>query len=461
VTSTNPATAVSGNIGAGNKRILFHRGETFNVGATIQVNKNGPGIIGAFGTGAKPVLVNTAAIATFSISSMATPTMTDWRLMDLKIEGSGFEGNSTGISGAGSISHLLISRLDIQNLNTGIKFSGSNLDAINNSGFTSPMWDGLFIVDSTVYNLTGTGSTGGNGFYLTGWRMAVMGNSIDNNLGGEHGMRSAYSDRSVWQHNTTRRVARAHMTLRAGGQGGSTLSHQIPGLVYTQKLLASENHFIGGAEAHAFGGTGPTNAISNGRAREQIWEKNLMVGGAGTNGFIGVTGSEITVRNNLILLDAACGWSPLNVGPYDTAYALSQGIPQPTNIWFFHNTVYHPSSTFFKVTMLIGDVLTNSELTFKNNLMYAPNNAVAQDGGDWIYNPNNTTVYRTPLNSSTLAAELNTSPRFTVNPPSAAAHLKPLTGSYAIGRATSAPVWSDYFGNAFPQGARDIGAVAH
>ena len=463
VTSTDPSAAVASHIGAGNKRILFARGETFSVGAQISINQPGPGIIGAFGSGAKPTLLNTAAIGTLALSSMTTPTISDWRLMDLKIDGNGFGGNSVGVYAAGSINNTLISRLDIQNTSSGIKFSPSNLDAINNSGggFTSPMWDGLFITDNTVYNLVGTGATGGNGFYVAGWRVAVMGNSIDNNLNGEHGMRSAYSDRSVWQHNTTQRVARAHMTLRSPGQGEATLAHQLPGLVYTQKLLASENRFIGGAEAHAFGGTGPTNAGSNGRAREEIWEKNLMLGGAGTNGFIGITGSEVTVRNNVLLMDPGCSWFPVNVGAYDTAYALSQGIPQPTNVWFYHNTVYYPSTAFFKLSMLIGDPLTNSELTYKNNLMYSPNNVVAQDGGDWLYNPNNITIFRNPLNSNTLATELHTSPNFTSTPPNSAVHVRPLAGSYAIGRAASLPVWSDYFGTPLPNGARDIGAVAH
>jgi hypothetical protein len=45
------------------------------------------------------------------------------------------------------------------------------------------------------------------------------------------------------------------------------------------------------------------------------------------------------------------------------------------------------------------------------------------------------------------------------NPPTSAAHLKPLAGSYAIGRGTELTVWSDYFGVRINPGARDLGAV--
>lgn len=462
VTSANPTTAVANNIGAGNKRILFARGETFNVPTTIQINKPGPGLVGAYGTGAKPTFVNTASIGTIALSSMTTPNISDWRILDLKIDGNNFLGNTVAVYGAGSINNTLISRLDIQNFNSGIKFSGSNLDAINYSAFTSPMWDGVFLTDNTVYNLVGTGATGGNGFYVGAWRLAVMGNSIDNNLNGEHGMRSPHSRYSVWQHNTTQRVARAHMTLRSGGQGSSTMAAQLGAgvIYYTEKLLASENRFIGGPQPHAFGGTGPTNDTSNGRAREQIWEKNLMIGGAGTNGFIGITGSQVTVRNNILLMHPDCAWFPLGVGTYNTAYALREGIPQPTDVWFLHNTVYAPSTARFYLMMLIGDPLTDGEITFKNNLMYSPNNGVAQDGNDWVHNPNNITIHRTPLNSNTLATELQTSPNFTVSQPTSAAHLKPRAGSYVIGRGAPVPVWSDYFGVP-TTGVRDIGAVAH
>jgi hypothetical protein len=462
VTSSNATTAVSSNIGTGNKRILFRRGESFSA-SNVQINKNGPGLIGAFGSGAKPLLSNTTGSYVFNISSAATPEIEDWRILDIQMDGYGLGGNSAGVGGYGSMKNLLLSRLDIRNMHSGVVFSGSVLNGINSSNYTSPMWDGLFLTDNTVFQLNGTGATGGNGFYLTGWRMAVMGNNIDNNGGGEHGIRSEHSRFSVWQHNTTQRIARAHMTLRSADQNTSTLRAQLgSGLHYTEKLLASENHFIGGSSGHAFAGTGPTNGTSNGRAREQIWEKNLMIGGQGTNGFFNFTGSEITARNNLLLMHPLSSFFPLLVGAYDTATALAQGIIQPTNIWFYHNTVYYPNAEdAFFATVLIGDVLTNSELTYKNNLFYAPNLTLeTQDDRDWIFNPNNTIIHRTPLNSNTLVTELHISPNFSATIPTTAAHLKPLAGSYVIGRGTDVKVWSDYFGNLITGSSRDLGAVA-
>ena len=133
-----------------------------------------------------------------------------------------------------------------------------------------------------------------------------------------------------------------------------------------------------------------------------------MVGGAGTNGFIGITGSEVTVRNNVLLMHPGTGWSPFNVGALETAYAAAQGMPQPTNIWLYQNTIYYPATSPFWLMQLIGDRLTNSEITVKNNLMCSPNNGATQDGKDWLWNPNTTTVYKKPLRTNPLLAEPQT-----------------------------------------------------
>jgi hypothetical protein len=453
VTSANPVTAVANNIGAGNKRILFARGETFSVTSSIQVNRPGPGLIGAYGTGAKPNFLNTSSLGTFAMSSLETPTISDWRLVNLNIDGGGFV-SSTGVFGAGSINNVLIDRVDIQNVKNGVSFSGSNLDAQRDAGINATMWDGIFVTNSTVYNLVGTGATGGNGFYIGGWRVGIVGNSIDNNFNGEHGMRSPYTDRSVWQHNTIQRIAsgRAYLTLRAPNQGGSVLPAQLgPGPHYTQKLLASDNYLIGSTASSGFAGTGPTNQGSDGRAREQIWERNLLVGGSGTTTFFGFAGYQITARNNIVIIPAGSAAMPFAGQPLDVS-------PNPTDIWLYNNSVYYGGTNRFQFLVLIGGSMAGSQYTVQNNLWYGPNSA----DGTQINNIAGATL-TTCANCNTALGEegeVKVFPRFTANPPTSALGFKPLAGSYAIGRGTQVPVWSDYFG-VRTTGVRDIGAVTH
>jgi uncharacterized repeat protein (TIGR02543 family) len=449
VTSANATTAFSNNIGAGNKRILFARGETFGVPAQIQINRAGPGMVGAYGTGAKPTLSNSAAIATFAMSSISTPAISDWRLVDLKIDGNGHGGNSVGAYGAGSIKNILFHRVDIQNMTSGLSFSPSNLDGINNSGFTSPMWDGLFVVDGTVYNLVGTGATGGNGYYLAGRRMAVMGNHVNTNFNGEHGMRSAFTDRGVYQHNTIEKVAsgRAYLSVRAPDQGGSTLTAEQPGIVYTEKVVSSDNHLIGSAATSGFAGTGATNQAATGRAREQIWERNLLVGGSGTSGYLGFAGYQITARNNIMLMPAGGQAMAFSGQPLDAT-------PNPTDIWIYNNSIYYAGTGNFYALTLVGGLMTGSRYTLQNNLWYTPN------GGSYGTQINNAAgaTLATCANCNTADSEIFVNP-LTSTPPTKAADFKPLTGGYAIGRGVAVPVWSDYFGVPVAPGARDIGAV--
>jgi hypothetical protein len=447
VTSASPAVAVANSIGEGNKRILFARGETFDVASTIVVNQPGPGHFGAFGNGAKPAFVNTAELPTFSMSTITSPTIADWRVTDIQIDGGGFVA-ATGIEGSGAINNVLVSRVDIKNVKNGVHVSGSTLDAQKDAGIAATMWDGVFVFDSTVDDLVGTGATGGNAIYMTGWRVAVVGNNVDNHFHGEHGMRSAYTDRSVWQHNSISGIAagRAFMTLRSPNQGGSVLAAQLPGIVYTQKLIASDNYMQGSAVASGFAGTGPTNQSSSGRAREQIWERNLLIGGTGTSGYFGFAGYQITARNNILIMPAGSASMAFAGQPLDVS-------PNPTDIWIYNNSIFYGGPERFQLLVLIGGSMAGSQYTIQNNLWYAPNSAP----GEQINNIAGASVTTCP-SCNTSEAEVAVSPRFTANPPTTAAGFTLLPQSYAVGRGVAVPVWSDFFGD-LPQPAADLQTI--
>jgi hypothetical protein len=283
--------------------------------------------------------------------------------------------------------------------------------------------------------------------------MGIIGNNIDLNFGGEHGMRSAYSDRAVFQHNTIKGVSsgRAFLSIRAPNQGGMPTRIPAPGTVngitYTEKVVASDNHLIGSSATSGFAGTGPTNQISNGRAREQIWERNLLVGGSGTSGYLGFAGYQITARNNIMIMPQGGQSMAVSSQPLDAS-------PNPTDIWIYNNSVYYAGTDNLQMLVLVGGSLAGSRFSLQNNLYYTPN------GGSWGSQINNAAgaTLATCANCNTLDNEIRTSPSFTVNPPFAAGHFRP-TGGYVVGRGVQVPVWSDYFGRRINPSQRDIGAI--
>ena len=440
VTSSDADASVASYIGTGNKRILFRRGESFDVSTPIRIAQNGSGMVGAFGSGAKPVMNLIADAAAFSLSSITTPNISDWRFIDMTIQGNDLPGASAGFSGGGSINNTLFARIDVKNVKFGWSFSTSTLNGINNSGFTSPEWDGMFIIDSTVKTLVGA-DNGSNGMYVCAKRLAIMGNHVDPDQRGEHGIRTCHTDRGVYAHNTIEDIisGRAFLSIRSPDQGSSTLL----GVVYTEKIYVSDNHFFGG-NTNGMAGTGPTNQGSTGRIRTQIWERNLFQGSSATTGYLTLLGEDISVRNNIFFMpqgDAITG-QPLDASP------------NPTNINIYNNSFYFSGSGNGSVLSLVGGSMTGSTYTVQNNLYYTPGGTTY---GSLVTNATGATVTMC-TSCNTANAEIRTSPNLTANPPSTAAHFKPLAGSYVIGRGMAVPVWSDYFGVP-TSSTRTIGAV--
>lgn len=447
VTSSNAVTAISGNIGSGDVRILLKRGGTYAVGSRIIIDQPGPGYIGAWGSGAKPIFNLTTSGSGIQISSSATPSMADWRIMDLQ-----FEGNNTdaaAIWGGGSMRDLLVLRNDIRNLKFGLSFSISNLDAINNSGYTHAAWSNFFIMDNTINDLVGV-ANGSNGMYLSLERSAVMGNYVNPNNKGEHGIRAAYESYSVFSHNEITGIpsGRAFLTLRSPDQGGATFPSGTYGTyVYSEKNYVSDNRFYGGYTT-GMSGVGPTNGTATGRSRDFVWERNLFEASATTNESLNLAGVNITARNNLFKMTggAAIGTQPL------------ANSPVPDGLWIYNNTIYATSTSANLFSVIQNEVgnMTGSVFEIKNNIFYAPNTS---NGNSLITNLVGATI-NVGGTSNSASTERTTSPNFATMPPVAAAHFKPITGSYAIGRGVTVPVWSDYFGVSTGS-TRDIGAIRH
>ena len=453
VTSSNATTALSGNIGDGNKRILFRRGETFGVAASMVVDKPGPCLVGAFGTGAKPILNRTANVTLMNWSRPTTPTTVyDWRFQDLVLEGGSFSG--AGVSGEGSCKRMLMLGCELQNQGYGLTFSGSLINGLNASvPFTHAMWDEIYFVNSKIYNIIGT--SGPCGIFGGFDRVTVLGSSIDNNGGGEHGYRTQYTNRAVLSHNTIQGIAvgKANLSIRGGAFGGDNTS--VAGL-YSEKNVVSYNDLVGGASGGIMG-IGPQNSYNDERGRDMIVECNLYRGTASTTSVNTCAQPDITYRFNTALMSSGSFLS----------LEKSNLVPVPTNVGVYNNTLYGSGSGGFGLVTFSISVGTgfdqspagSSTLTARNNLVYAP----GVIGYSAIFSNPEGAGAITESNNSSTAQMFGTPPPFTTQPPTTIAHCKPTSGYAVGGGATGANrVQGRYFdilGVAIPS-TSDIGAVA-
>jgi len=433
---------ISTQLTAGKRRILFNRGETYFVNAAAaRIAVPGPGLIGAYGAGAKPIIQSTGPGGPgtrIAMSSFSAPSTADWRIMDLDLDGQS-SPTHVGLSGNGSASQITLLRLDAHDLKFGIIFDPSVLNIFNTPTFTSPMWDQLAIVDSKIERIIG--GSGGNGVFHGSARFSFMGNLIDDTTAAEHGIRSQYMFKGVISNNTISNIAvgKANITLRGQPFAGTTT---LPAGSYSEHIVVSDNLLLGGVSV-GIAGTGPQSPGADERVRNQIWERNYFVAGPATTLFMSVEGSEITFRNNLLDMGAGSGVSQ--------GIVVTDGgiIPDPDLINVYNNTFFTNDPGIFQAVRLI----IGSNIRVFNNLAYAPNTTTF----GLIVNTGATGV--TSGGNSSDPQIGGTSPNFVITPPTALTDYNLTPGSYAIGGGVAVPVFSDFFGVTRPAGAIDIGAT--
>lgn len=359
------------------KRLLFRRGEFFTASAANPVlTANGPGIIGAFGTGAVPRIRSTSVASNSSfldISSGATPTIKDWRIMDLEFDGQ-FNANLAGVRGAGGFDQLTFLRMNVHNVVVGFKFAPDDLNALNSSQ-NNPhhVWDQLAIVDSTIANIgISPGGSGSVGTYLTASQGAFMGNSINDTTLGEHNLRVAYLDRGVISYNTFAGVpaSKETVSIRTVSNNGALDSGReyfanLTGTdEYTKKFVFSFNQLsASGYEALS---VIPVHQEGAATIENGIAESNYIfypLGSAGQNG-VEIWANLFTARNNVVNMTNLTYHTGFIV-----QYASGGGTNPSDRVSILHNTIYHGDAGDFNGIILQAGV-TNP--TVSNNLGRAP-----------------------------------------------------------------------------------------
>ncbi len=461
------------------KRVLFNRGDTFNVGTTnAAITHNGPGIIGAYGpfTLANPLVVSAQKAPLLVLSSASTPGIADWRIMDLEFNGSNAGANNTGISAGGTVNQVLILRMNIHNTYGGVLFGADILDYWNSSGHLGhTMFDQLSIVDTSI--TTQTGGLCMTGVFIEANRYAMLGTLIDDTTGIEHVSRYPYLNKAIISNNTlsrpsgTKHVIKLHAPVWCQISSGQAyyqpvcnyatdtkpttgVENTVNGTSYTQFVVISDNKLVPASCVSITVNIGPFSSFADNRLKDIIFERNWMTGAdASLQYAVIIDGvSEVTARNNILDMSGA---SPFRIF-FETTGGLS--VPFADNIRLYNNTAYasDPSSTSSPV-FFENSVSATTNLSVINNLMYLPlaPRAVIVYGtaGTGYVASNNTT-------SST--AGINATPTFTNPTPLVPSDFRPSTVSYsyAIGTGTIVPVWSDFFQMIEPA-TRDMGAIIH
>lgn len=139
-------SALSATITGPNKRVLFKRGDTFVSNTMYSLSQTGPGIIGAYGAGANPIIAVPGGGSFSAILSLGTSVNTnanklnDWRIMDLEFDGGTrvpcispctSPNLPDAVTSGGTFTNILFLRGYFHDTGYGFRFSGSGVDTLN------------------------------------------------------------------------------------------------------------------------------------------------------------------------------------------------------------------------------------------------------------------------------------------------------------------------------------------
>jgi PKD repeat protein len=420
------------------RRVLLRRGDTFDASTNGFNNVNGPWILGAFGSGAKPIIRATAnGIDLFRYGNSGGP-YTDMRLMDLTFEANGFANvNGATYLGGGPnarapqyYDQLLLLRVDVRNVDRGFLFMQQR---------------GIFVVDATIRSIA-------NAVYGGAQQSATLGGSFTQLVAIDAGnglYRSGDPSKLVIANNDLigAQYFRQHMKLHSAAEFGVT----------SRYFIISDNRFAASSIPTAPGSAGdvwwleigPANASETELMEDFIVERNWFTGNGVVSRYVYMNESKGTIRNNLF--DFTRG-DPNNQNWAVSIFQFGAGVPAPDDIQVYNNTAYssatNTNSQGFAMVMVDEAGRGATNIVIRNNYASMPN---------YI----NKVMVIDPFSRATVSNNtLTNTPGWVSATPSVPADFKPAAGSAAIGTGTVVPVWSDFFGVSEPA-PRDKGAVNH
>ena len=416
--------------------ILLRRGDTFKVTSELVVGASGPFLIGAYGAvgTAAPILSSTAG----TVGSITSP---DIRLVDLHVVSTA--AATIGLNA--SSPHALIERVEIEGIGS-TSTNGANTFSIN------PTAKPVFIVDCHAHSFQGYGLYG-----TSPNQLAIIGTTMDNFGGGEHGVRlqggtdngtttgqyanSSYMAESVVTSNDTNTAVSA-VQFRGNNQNvvfvGNTVNREV--------------------------GIQPQNDSSLEHVSFVLAEGNLVNDPRPNTYYVPFTvkANHVVVRNNIfvnaVLAVAVQSHPLLPVGYVD-------------DISVYNNTGYAYPPAGGDMTdqvYLVGHHGTTGSLIVENNVLAtavtSPNTAILSSdhmGSDTedhnlVFAPN---VKGSLSNPGSGTGDLVADPQFASTDVTTASPFQLSAGSPAVDSGTAVPVYQDRLLSARPSGSGwDLGA---
>lgn len=310
----------------GASRLLLRRGDTFPHQNRISLGtRTGPFLIGAYGTGSRPLVVFNNIDGGFNAG-----TTTDLRIVDLELTNQ-HTGQLAWAPGVTLGTQTYVGNCIIRDFGFGANLRDTNESVVHNCEILNPASYGMYMY-------------GDNG---RGRHIAILGTLFDNS--GTNSLLRAYISHSVWQANKFERAGQSAVRIM-----GLTAPEKSEFVAAIDNVINSETPWIFEI--------GPENATSN-QLVENIHIEGNQFRNLGTpTAQLLVMASRVSVINNVFETDGA-----------QCVQVFRRGIgPIPSKVLVSNNTAYMAGGG----TLRFLDAASSDQTRAVNNIAYAAGGSV-------------------------------------------------------------------------------------
>lgn len=384
--------------GGTNRRLLLKRGDTFEVGGLMwNLTAIGPCLVGAYGTGARPVIhstgITTEAISggaadqfnnVFTVSSQGgKPHGCDWRFTDLEFVGpdSATNGETCPI-GMRPGGYALVDDLLLYRVKTSLFASNLFWQLYGYAAFTNPPM-GSFVVDCETGPQTTVHPTPGVSNYIHSRWLAILGCHLHDNkpYDGSHVLRIYMAHGAVISNNRIAEPGNNRHCLKLHGPCRFSLDNNDTNGMYgpdTRFVSITDNIFKHNTSTAVNPGLpdgwgvsiGPQDNLNEEWVSHIIYERNRHVGNsARLQAWMHFASPHTMVRNNTFDMTKTAD-SPIN-GAFAIIFGRETYQLTPTDIRVYNNTFYFGSS-YAKASVFMANSEVVGAIDVRNNLALYP-----------------------------------------------------------------------------------------